>query len=415
MQMKPLFLSREELEKICEKYPTPFHLYDEKAIRKRARRLASAFAWNPGFREFFAVKANPNPSILKILGDEGCGVDCATLTELMLADRSGFSGGQIMFSSNVTPEADMRLAVQLGARINLDDFSHIAFLDKIAGIPETISLRFNPGDSFTIGNQIMSRPGNAKFGFTRRQLSDGVRLLQDKGARRFGLHAFLSSNALDPEYYPALARLLFQTVMELEYETGAEFDAVNLSGGIGIPYHSGEPEADIESIAKAVEHEYRTILEASGRRHIAVHTELGRWLLGPAGCLVSRVIHEKHIYKDYLGIDACAANLLRPAMYGAWHEVQVAGKENNAPAKIWDVVGGLCENNDKFAIDRPLPEVGIGDLVIIHDTGAHGFSMGYNYNGKLRSAELLLTEDGAVRLIRRAETPQDYFATLEMP
>jgi diaminopimelate decarboxylase len=412
--MKPTYLSREELETICKRHPTPFHLYDEKAIRERARRLHSAFAWNPGFREFFAVKANPNPAILKILREEGCGVDCSSLTELMLAERSGFSGQQIMFSSNVTPEADMRLAATLGARINLDDLSHIAFLERISGIPSSITLRYNPGDSFTIGNQIMSRPGSAKYGFTRQQLSQGIRLLQNKEARRFGLHAFLSSNTTDPEYYPALARMLFTAVVEIADETGAEFDSVNLSGGIGIPYHDGEPEPDIESIGEAIEREHREILQESGHEHIGIHTELGRWLLGPAGCLVSRVIHKKHIYKDYLGLDACAANLLRPAMYGAWHEISVSGKEYEAPVKTWDVTGGLCENNDKFAIDRPLPEVGIGDLIIIHDTGAHGFSMGYNYNGKLRSAELLLKEDGSVQLIRRAETLQDYFATLEI-
>jgi diaminopimelate decarboxylase len=306
----------------------------------------------------------------------------------------------------------MKLAAEMGARINLDDFSDIAFLDRISGLPNTITLRYNPGDSFTIGNSIMSRPGNAKYGFTRLQLSEGVRLLMDKGVRSFGLHAFLSSNTLEKEYYPALAGALFRTVVELTEETGSEFDSINLSGGIGIPYRDGEPEVDIEYVGEAVEREYRAILEPAGLGSLAIHTELGRWLLGPAGCLVSRVIHEKHTYKDYLGLDACAANLLRPAMYGAWHEIQVSGKENCSPIKAWDVTGGLCENNDKFAIDRPLPEVGVGDLVIIHDTGAHGFSMGYNYNGKLRSAELLLTEGGSVRLIRRAETPQDYFATL---
>jgi diaminopimelate decarboxylase len=413
--MKPVYVSREKLEEISKRYPTPFYLYDEKAIRKRARRLLTAFAWNPGFHEFFAVKANPNPFILKMLGEEGLGVDCSSLTELMLVDRAGFSGRQIMFSSNVTPEADMRLAIRLGARINLDDISHIAFLERISGIPETITLRYNPGDIFTIGNSIMSRPGNAKYGFTREQLSTGIRLLQKKGARRFGLHSFLSSNTTESEYYPALARLLFKTVVELADETGAEFDSVNLSGGIGIPCHDGEPEVDIEFIGKAVEREHKTILKESGLGHVGIHTELGRWILGPAGCLVSRVLHEKHIYKDYLGLDACAANLLRPAIYGAWHEIRVSGKELEAPIKTWDVTGGLCENNDKFAIDRPLPEVGTGDIVIIHDTGAHGFSMGYNYNGKLRSAELLIAEDGSIRLIRRAETPQDYFATLEIP
>lgn len=412
--MKPIYMPRDELERICSRYPTPFHLYDEKTIRERARRLISAFSWNPGFCEFFAVKANPNPHILRIIVEEGCGLDCSSLTELMLAERAGCRGHRIMFSSNMTPRTDMELAARLSARINLDDISHIEFLDGISGIPEVITLRYNPGDSFTIGNSIMSRPGSAKYGFTRQQLSSGIRMLRDRGARCFGLHSFLSSNTTDPNYYPALAQLLFTTIVELAEETGAEFDSVNLSGGIGIPYRDGEPEVDIESVGEAIEREHREILGAAGLGHIAVHTELGRWLVGPAGCLVSRVIHEKHIYKDYLGVDACAANLLRPAMYGAWHEIQVSGREADPPAGIWDVAGGLCENNDKFAVDRPLPEVGIGDLIIIHDTGAHGFSMGYNYNGKLRSAELLLREDGSVRLIRRAETPEDYFATLEM-
>jgi diaminopimelate decarboxylase len=412
--VKPIYLPKEELEEVCKKYPTPFHLYDEKVIRARARRLMAAFSWNPGFREYFAVKANPNPAILGILREEGLGVDCASLTELMLAGRSGFSGEQIAFNSNVTPEVDMKLAACLGARIGLDDISHIDFLSRVATIPENVTLRFNPGNSFTIGNSIMSRPAEAKFGFTRPQLAEGVRRLMGLGARRFGLHAFLSSNTTDPEYYPALARLLFGAVVELADETGARFDSVNLSGGIGIPYRDGEPEADIQSIGRAVEREYRAILEPAGHGHISIHTELGRWLVGPAGCLVSRVIHTKHIYKNYLGLDACSANLLRPAMYHAWHDVQVSGKENDDPLETWDITGGLCENNDKFAIDRKLPPVGIGDLVIIHDTGAHCHSMGYNYNGKLRSAELLLTGDGSVRLIRRAETPADYFATLDL-
>jgi len=412
--MKPIFLSKEALKAVCRKHPTPFYLYDEKVIRQRARRLKSAFAWNPGFREFFAVKATPNPAILQILREEGLGVDCSSLTELMLADRCGVSGAQIMFSANVTPEADLKLAVQLGARINLDDISHIEFLDRVAGIPETITLRYNPGDAFSIGNAIMSSAADAKYGFTREQLTRGIRLLQEKGARRFGLHAFLASNERNPQYYPSLARTLFKTLVELADETGAQFDSINLSGGIGIPYRDSEQAIDIELIGKAVEREYQQTIQSSGRGDIAIHTELGRWLLGPAGCLISRVIHEKHIYKDYLGLDACAANLLRPAMYGAWHEIQVSGKENDAPVKLWDVTGGLCENNDKFAIDRLLPEVGIGDLVVIHDAGAHCFSMGYNYNGKLRSAELLLKEDGSVQMIRRAETPADYFATLDI-
>jgi diaminopimelate decarboxylase len=410
--MKPVYMSKETLEEVCKKYPTPFHLYDERTIRNRARRLAEAFSWNPGFREYFAVKANPNPVILAILREERFGVDCSSLTELMLAERAGFSGYQIMFSSNATPEEDMKLAAHLGARIGLDDISHIDFLSRVAGIPETITLRFNPGNCFTIGNRIMSRPEDAKFGFTRPQLTEGVKRLMKLGTRHFGLHAFLSSNTTDSEYYPALSQLLFRTLVELVDETGAQFDSVNLSGGIGIPYRNGEPEANMEAIGRAVEREYRTILASSGLGHIAIHTELGRWLLGPAGCLVSRVIHEKHIYKNYLGLDACAANLMRPAMYGAWHELHISGKEHDDPVKTWDVTGGLCENNDKFAVDRRLPDVGVGDLAIIHDTGAHGHSMGYNYNGKLRSAELLLTENGSIRLIRRAETPEDYFATL---
>jgi diaminopimelate decarboxylase len=411
--MKLPFANHAELEKICRDHPTPFHLYDETIIRRRLHQLNSAFAWNPGFKEYFAVKANPNPSLLAIVREEGGGADCSSLTELMLAERSGFQGHEIMFSSNDTPEADMRLAARIGSRISLDDISHIEFLDRLAGIPETITLRFNPGNSFTIGNSIMSRPGDAKYGLTRPQLTEGVKRLLGLGARRFGLHAFLSSNTTEQAYYPALARLLFETMVELRNETGAVFDSVNLSGGIGIPYHPEAPEADIERIGDEIRLAFGEIMEPAGLGHVAIHTELGRWLMAPAGCLVSRVIHEKHIYKDYLGLDACAADLMRPAIYGAYHHITVAGRETEVPCARWDITGGLCENNDKFAIDRDLPPVGINDLLVIHDTGAHGHSMGYNYNGKLRSAELLRQADGSVRLIRRAETPDDYFATLE--
>lgn len=412
--MKLPFANHAELERICRIHPTPFHLYDEGTIRQRLRRLRAAFAWNPGFKEYFAVKANPNPALLAIVREEGGGADCSSLTELMLADRAGFKGHEVMFSSNVTPEADMRLAADLGSRISLDDISHIDFLQRVAGLPPAITLRFNPGNSFTIGNSIMSRPGDAKYGFTRPQLTEGIRRLAAGGVRKFGLHAFLSSNTTEPAYYPALARLLFDTVVGLQRETGVEFDSVNLSGGIGIPYRPDEPEVDIMAVGRSIEQAYHEILGPAGLDRIAVHAELGRWLMAPAGCLVSRVIHEKHIHKDYLGLDACAANLMRPAMYGAYHHITVAGREDAPLAGTWDVTGGLCENNDKFAIDRQLPEVGIGDLLVIHDTGAHGHSMGYNYNGKLRSAELLRQADGNVRLIRRAETPADYFATLAL-
>lgn len=412
--MKLPFAGKDELEGLALNVPTPFHLYDETIIRKRAGRLKAAFSWNPGFREYFAVKANPNPVLLKILMDEGFGLDCASYTELLLARAVGAKGHDIMFSSNVTPAADMRLAAELGALINLDDISHIDFLARLAPIPESISLRFNPGNGFTIGNSIMSRPGDAKYGFTRPQLTDGVRDLMARGARRFSLHAFLSSNTTEAGYYPALARLLFQTAVELHRDCGAEIAAINLSGGIGVPYHPDEKETDMEAVGRAVQEAFDAIMVPAGLGHAAIHTELGRWLLGPAGCLVSRVIHEKHIYRDYLGLDACAADLMRPAMYGAYHHITVAGREKDLPEKTWDVTGGLCENNDKFATGRPLPRAGVGDLLVIHDTGAHGHAMGYNYNGKLRSAEVLRTEDGGFRLIRRAETPADYFATLDV-
>lgn len=416
--MKQPFVTLEQLRTITEQYPTPFHLYDERGIRETARKLRRAFAWNPGYKEYFAVKATPNPALLKILREEGCGADCSSLTELMLSDRCGLSGSEIMFSSNDTPAEDFRLAARLGAIINLDDYTHIDFLKETIGfIPETISCRFNPGGTFTVGEstegfQVMDNPGEAKYGFTREQLFAGFRKLKAMGAKRFGLHAFLASNTLSNEYYPTLAGLLFQLAVELERETGCDICFINLSGGVGIPYRPEQRANDIAAIGEGVRRKFEEILAPAGMGDVAIYTELGRFLMGPNGCLVTKVLHFKHTYKEYVGVDACAANLMRPAMYGAYHHITVMGKESAPCDYKYDVTGGLCENNDKFAVDRMLPEVELGDLLVIHDTGAHGFSMGYNYNGKLRSAELLLQSDGSVRLIRRAETPEDYFATL---
>ncbi|MDY4181286.1 MAG: diaminopimelate decarboxylase [Pseudoflavonifractor sp.] len=416
--MKQPFVSLEQLNAITAQYPTPFHLYDEKGIRENARRLKAAFAWNPGFKEYFAVKATPTPAILKLLREEGCGTDCSSLTELMMSDRCGFTGSEIMFSSNETPPEEFELAARLGATINLDDFTHIDFLEKTIGhIPETICCRFNPGGVFAIGAskegfQVMDNPGDAKYGFTREQLFEGFRKLKAMGAKRFGVHAFLASNTLSNEYYPTLAGILFELVKELQQETGCHICFVNLSGGVGVPYRPDQPANDIEAIGEGVRKKYEEILVPAGMDDVAIYTELGRFMLAPYGCLVTRATHEKHTYKEYIGVDACAANLMRPAMYGAYHHITVMGKEDAPCDHKYDVVGSLCENNDKFAVDRMLPRIDMGDLLVIHDTGAHGFSMGYNYNGRLRSAELLLRQDGTVEQIRRAETPDDYFATL---
>ena len=416
--MKQPFVSLEQLNAITAQYPTPFHLYDEKGIRENARRLKAAFAWNPGFKEYFAVKATPTPAILKLLREEGCGTDCSSLTELMMSDRCGFTGSEIMFSSNETPPEEFELAAKLGATINLDDFTHIDFLEKTIGhIPETICCRFNPGGVFAIGAskegfQVMDNPGDAKYGFTREQLFEGFRKLKAMGAKRFGVHAFLASNTLSNEYYPTLAGILFELVKELQQETGCHICFVNLSGGVGVPYRPDQPANDIEAIGEGVRKKYEEILVPAGMDDVAIYTELGRFMLAPYGCLVTRATHEKHTYKEYIGVDACAANLMRPAMYGAYHHITVMGKEDAPCDHKYDVVGSLCENNDKFAVDRMLPKIDMGDLLVIHDTGAHGFSMGYNYNGRLRSAELLLRQDGTVEQIRRAETPDDYFATL---
>ena len=411
--MKTTFATKEIVERIAAQYPTPFYLYDEKGIRENARKLKQAFAWNKGYREYFAVKATPNPFILKILQEEGCGVDCSSLTELMMSEACGFSGSDIMFSSNVTPAEDFKLAKKLGAYINLDDITHIDFLEQVAGLPETIFCRYNPGGHFEIETHVMDNPGEAKYGFTTQQLIDGFKILMQKGVKHFGLHAFLASNTVTNAYYPKLARVLFETAVMLKKETGADIRFVNLSGGVGIPYRPEQEPNDILAIGEGVRQAFEEIMVPAGLGDVAIFTELGRFMLGPYGNLITKAVHEKHIYKEYIGVDACAANLMRPAIYGAYHHITVLGKENAPCDHKYDVTGGLCENNDKFAIDRMLPEIDIGDIVYIHDTGAHGFSMGYNYNGKLRSAEVLLKEDGSHQLIRRAETPEDYFATFD--
>lgn len=411
--MKKPFVSLDDLKEIIKRYPTPFYLYDEKGIRENAQSLNQAFKWNNGFKEFFAVKATPNPAILKILKEEGMGVDCSSYTELMMAHAVGFSGKDIMFASNVTPKEDFVLARKLGATIILDDFNDIDYLEGIAGIPEIIGCRFNPGGEFVVENAIMDTPGEAKYGFTRPQLTEGFRKLQSKGVKQFGLHAFLASNTIANEYYPILAKILFETAVELKKETGAHITFIDLSGGIGIPYRPEDHPTDIIAVGESVRKMYEDILAPAGMSDVAIFTELGRFMLGPYGCLVTTVTHEKQIHKNYIGLDACAANLMRPAMYGAYHHITVMGKENEVHDHTYDVTGGLCENNDKFAINRVLPKIDIGDIIVIHDTGAHGYSMGYNYNGKLRSAEVLLKENGLSELIRRAETPEDYFATLD--
>ncbi len=415
--MKKPFVTLEQLQTITQQYPTPFHLYDEKGIRDTARALYKAFSWNPGYREFFAVKATPNPQILKILKEEGCGTDCSSLTELMMSDRCGFAGDQIMFSSNDTPAEEFALAAKLGATINLDDISHIDFLkDTIGYIPKKISCRYNPGGTFTLGEseegfQVMDNPGQAKYGMTRPQMTQAFRRLKELGAEEFGIHAFLASNTLSNEYYPALAAILFQMAVELKNETGCHITFINLSGGVGVPYLPDQPANDIAVIGEGVRRAYEDILVPAGMGDVSLCTELGRFMLAPNGHLITRVLHEKQTYKDYIGVDACAANLMRPAMYGAYHHITVMGKEDQPCDHQYDITGALCENNDKFAVDRMLPEIHIGDLLVIHDTGAHGHAMGYQYNGRLRSAEVLLQPDGSTRLIRRAETPEDYFAT----
>lgn len=413
MIMKTPFVTKAQVDEMIKKYPTPFHLYDEKGIRENARKLYQAFSWNKGFKEFFAVKATPNPTILRILKEEGCGTDCSSLTELMMSDKLGFTGDEIMFSSNDTPAEEFVLAKKLGATINLDDFTHIDFLEKTAGIPEKICCRYNPGGTFSISTTIMDNPGDAKYGMTKDQIIEAYRILKGKGVKRFGMHAFLASNTVTNDYYPVLARTLFEVAVEIKEMTGVKLDFINLSGGVGVPYTPDKEPNDILAIGEGVRKVYEEILVPAGMGDVALYTELGRFMLAPYGHLITTAIHEKHTHKEYIGVDACAVNLMRPAMYGAYHHITVLGKENEPCDHKYDVTGSLCENNDKFAIDRMLPKIDMGDVLVIHDTGAHGFAMGYNYNGKLKSAEVLLCEDGSTKLIRRAETPDDYFATLD--
>ena len=412
--MKKTFVTKEQVEQIVTQYPTPFHLYDEKGIRENVKALKDAFSWNEGFREYFAVKATPNPYLIKVLNEYGCGCDCSSMTELMISEAIGVTGEKIMFSSNDTPLEEFAYANKLGAIINLDDITHIDALEETLGfIPETISCRFNPGGIFKISNDIMDNPGDSKYGMTTEQIFEAFKILKSKGAKNFGIHAFLASNTVTNEYYPMLAKILFELAVQLEQETGADIKFINLSGGIGIPYRPEQEANDIKAIGEGVRMAYEEVLTPAGMGDVAIYTELGRYMMGPYGCLVTKAIHEKHTHKEYIGVDACAVNLMRPAMYGAYHHITVLGKENEPCDQMYDVTGSLCENNDKFAIDRMLPKIDKGDYLVIHDTGAHGFAMGYNYNGKLKSAELLLKEDGSVQLIRRAETAKDYFATFD--
>ncbi len=412
MSNKTLPFTREQIERIAGEYPTPFHIYDERAMRANAKKLNAVFSWAPGFREFFAVKACPNPFIMKLLAEEGFGADCSSMAELELSRRAGITGESVFFSSNDTPAAEYVRARELGAIINLDDISHIPFLEKHAGLPEVISFRYNPGP-LRGGNAIIGTPEEAKYGFTREQLFEGYRTLRDRGVNRFGLHTMVASNELNPDYFVDTADMLFSLALDLHRELGIRFEFVNLGGGFGIPYRPEDRAVDMAYVAGKIRERYDALIRPAGLHPLGIYMESGRMITGPYGYLVSRVLHLKDIYKKYVGLDACMANLMRPALYGAYHHITVPGKESLPLERVYDVTGSLCENNDKFAIDRPLPEIGIGDLVVIHDAGAHGHAMGFNYNGKLRSAELLLKEDGSVEMIRRPETLDDYFATID--
>ena len=412
--MKKPFVTKEKLEEIIKTYPTPFNLYDEKGIRENVKELYDAFSWNKGYKEFFAVKATPNPFLINILHEYGCGCDCSSMTELMLSEALGITGHDIMFSSNDTQEAEFKKAADIGAIINLDDITHIDFLEKTLGhLPKKICCRYNPGGYFSLGTDIMDNPGDAKYGMTKPQIFEAFKRLKREGVKEFGIHSFLASNTVSNEYYPALAAILFNLAVELKENLGVHIGFINLSGGVGIPYTPDKEPNDIFAIGEGVRKAYEEILVPAGMGDVKIFTELGRYMLAPHGHLVVKAIHEKHTYKEYIGVDACAANLMRPAMYGAYHHITVMGKENEPCDHTYDVVGSLCENNDKFAIDRKLPKIDMGDLLVLHDTGAHGFAMGYNYNGRLKSAEILLQEDGSTRMIRRAEPPEDYFATIE--
>ncbi|NQK15658.1 diaminopimelate decarboxylase [Streptococcus suis] len=406
---KTPFVSKEVLETITEQFPTPFHLYDEKGIREKARALNAAFSWNKGFKEYFAVKATPTPAILKILQEEGCGVDCATDVEVLMSEKLGFK--DIMFTSNDTQAQEFVYARKVGATINLDAYEHIEFLKNVAGIPETVCLRYNPGGVFSLGTDIMDHPEESKFGMTKEQLMKGYKELKELGVKEFGIHAFLASNTVTNDYYPVLARQLFELALEIREETGVTLDFINLSGGIGVNYRPEQEPNDIAVIGEGVRKVYEEILTPAGMGHIKIFTELGRFMLAPHGHLITKVLHRKETYRTYIGVDASAANLMRPAFYGAYHHITNITRPD-APIEVVDVAGSLCENNDKFAVNRELPRAEVGDTLVIHDSGAHGFSMGYNYNGRLRSSEILLQEDGTARMIRRAETPEDYFATI---
>ncbi len=411
MNKKTLPFSKTQLDKIIETHPTPFHIYDEKAIRDNLSKINKAFSWNKGFKEYFAVKALPNPAILSILKDMGCGTDCASLTELMLSKHVGITGQNIMFTSNETPAEDFILAKELGAIINLDDITHIDYLEAHCGIPDTICCRYNPGGEFTLTSHIMGHLTDSKFGMTKDQLLEAFTILKEKGVKNFGIHAMLMSADLTRDYYPALARTLFNLAIEVKEKIGIDISFLDFGGGIGIPYKPEESSVDILEIGEEVRKVYEEIVTPTGME-ISIFTELARFVTGPYGYLVTKVIHTKDIYKNYLGVDSCSCDLMRPAIYGAYHHITVMGKEGSALTHTYDVTGSLCENNDKFAVDRLLPETKAGDLLVIHDTGAHGYSMGYNYNGRLKSAEVLLQPDGNTRLIRKAETPKDYFSTL---
>lgn len=406
---KTPFVSKEILDTITEQFPTPFHLYDEKGIREKARALNAAFSWNKGFKEYFAVKATPTPAILKILQEEGCGVDCATDVEVLMSEKLGFK--DIMFTSNDTQAQEFVYARKVGATINLDAYEHIEFLKNVAGIPETVCLRYNPGGVFSLGTDIMDHPEESKFGMTKEQLMKGYKELKELGVKEFGIHAFLASNTVTNDYYPVLARQLFELALEIREETGVTLDFINLSGGIGVNYRPEQEPNDIAVIGEGVRKVYEEILTPAGMGHVKIFTELGRFMLAPHGHLITKVLHRKETYRTYIGVDASAANLMRPAFYGAYHHITNITRPD-APIEVVDVAGSLCENNDKFAVNRELPRAEVGDTLVIHDSGAHGFSMGYNYNGRLRSSEILLQEDGTARMIRRAETPEDYFATI---
>ncbi|HOX16207.1 MAG TPA: diaminopimelate decarboxylase [Smithellaceae bacterium] len=411
MPEKLLPFTKEQIEKIIKKYPTPFHIYDEKAIRENARAFKKSFTWNNGFKEFFAVKAAPNPYLMKILHTEGFGADCSSLAELLMAEKTGITGEEIMFSSNDTPAEDFLLAKRLQAIINLDDISHIDYLEKSAGLPSLICFRYNPGP-LKKGNVIIGHPEEAKYGFTREQLFEGYRICRDKGIKRFGIHTMVASNELDAQYFVETAEILFELIVQISHALNIRFEFINIGGGIGIPYRPEQARIDLTAMNRGIKEKYEKIIAANGLAPIKLFTECGRYITGPYGYLVSRVLHIKDTYKQFAGLDACMANLMRPALYGAYHHITVVGKEKQSHDFMYDVTGSLCENNDKFAIDRMLPKLEPGNIVVIHDAGAHGYAMGFNYNGKLRSAELLLREDGSVTLIRRAETVEDYFATL---